>query len=182
MRGNSLVGSLAFAALAALGSIPWMMVAGRLLAAPVALGIWCLGAAVVYVAWIAESWSRALVIGALAGGLALLVGVLTPMPAGAIVGGGSILAIARSGFLYRGKPARVLVVEGLLVGGGLLLARWLADASLLATGLAIWSFFLVQSLFFLIGGMHKRPSEEVTGDPFERACQQAIALMEEPSV
>ncbi len=182
MRGHSLLGSLVFALVTALGSIPWMMTAGRLLGGPPALGIYCLVAMVLYVVCIAESWSRGVTIGALAGGLALLVGMLTPMPAGAVVGGGLILAIARSGFLYRGKPARVLVVEGLLVGGGLLFARAPAEGSLLATALAIWSFFLVQSLFFLIGGMRKRRSEEVAGDPFERARQQALALMDEPAV
>jgi Ca-activated chloride channel family protein len=46
--------------------------------------------------------------------------------------------------------------------------------------LAIWSFFLAPSLCFLIGGMGKRPSEGLPGDPFERARQQAMALMDEP--
>lgn len=178
MRGNSFLGALALGIVAALGSIPWTMVWGMFFGHFWAAAGYCLAAAVVYVVAIAPSWSRGFRIGALAGLLAVAFGVLAPWPAEAVAGAVLILAVARSGFLYRSKPARALAIEGLLAFGGLLFAYALAGPAPLGTALAIWGFFLVQSLFFVLGGVRARREEEPGVDPFEQARKRALALME----
>ena len=172
--------SLAFGLVAALGSIPWAMALGPFLGHSWALAGYCLIAAPLYVVAVAPGWPRGVAAGAAAGFVALAVGVLAGRPSEAILGAALLVAVARSGFLYRGKPARVVLVEAGLVFGGLLVARALAGPTLLSAGLAIWVFFLVQSLFFLAGGVRERPPDEPRIDPFERARKRALALMEEP--
>ena len=171
--------TLGFGGVAALGSIPWAMVVGPILGRPWALATYCLGAVVLYIVAIAPSWSRGVLIGGLACLPAISIGILAPWPADALTGAALILAVARSGFLYRSKPARALVIEGGLAALGLLIANWLGGPTLLETALAIWSYLLVQSLFFLLGGVANRESEEPRIDPFERAHKRALALMEE---
>lgn len=179
MRGNTLFGSLGFGAVCALGSIPWLMVTTPLFGRPWALALYCLAAAVLYLVIIAPSAARSLAMGGLAGVLALVVGLLAPWPPEAILGAVLIVAVVRSGFLYRSRPARALLLEGSLAIGGLVTAYALAGSTLLGTALAIWSFFLVQSLFFLTGGVRERDANELQIDPFEQARRKALALMEE---
>lgn len=172
--------TLAFGLVVALGSIPWAMVFGPFFGHFWALAGYCLAAAALYAGVIAPSWPRGVATGAAAGLAAAVVAVLATTPSEAILGAALILAVARSGFLYRGKPARTVVLEAALIFGGLLFARALAGPTLLSAGLAIWAFFLVQSLFFLAGGVREREGDEPRIDPFERARKQALALMEEP--
>ena len=179
MRGNSLLGALAFGAVAALGSIPWTMIAGPVFGRLWAVALYCLATVVLYVVTIAPTWPRGLAIGGLAGLLAAAFGILAPWPSEAIFGAVLVLAIARSGFLYRSRPARALLLECSLAGGGLLAAYTLARPTLLGAALAIWSFFLVQSLYCLTGGVRERLPEEPSIDPFEQARRRALALMEE---
>ncbi len=172
--------TLAFGLFAALGSIPWAMVLGPFFGQFRALAGYCLVAAVLYVAVIAPSWPRGLAAGAVAGLAAVAVAVLAARPSEVIFGAVLILAVARSGFLYRGKPARAVLLEAVLTSGGLLFARALAGSTVLSAGLAIWAFFLVQSLYSIAGGVRERESDEPQIDPFERARRRALALMEEP--
>ena len=172
--------SLVFGGIAALGSIPWAMVAGPFLGHSWALAGYCLGVTVLYVVAIAPGWPRGVAAGAASGFVAIAVAMLAGRPSEAFLGAALIVAVARSGFLYRGKPARTVVVEAGLVFGGLLAARALAGSTLLSAGLAVWAFFLVQSLFFLVGGVRERPPDEQGIDPFQRARKRALALMEEP--
>ena len=171
---------LAFGLVAALASIPWAMTFGPLLGHSWALAGYCLAVASLFVVAIAPTWPHGVATGAAAGFVALAVCVLAGRPAEAILGAALIVAVARSGFLYRAGPARAVVVEAVLVFGGLLAARALAGPTLLGAGLAIWAFFLVQSLFFLIGGVRERPPDEPPIDPFERARKRALAVMEGP--
>ncbi len=172
-------GSLVFGAVAALGSIPWTIATGPFFGRAWTLAGYCLAAVVLYVVAIAPSWSRGIAIGtfaALAGGA---VAVLATSPAEAILGAALILSVARSGFLYRAAPVRALLLEAALTIGGLLFACALAGPTLLGSAFAVWAFFLVQSLFFLAGGVAERAPEEPAVDPFERARKQAVVLMEE---
>ncbi len=172
--------TLAFGLVAALASIPWAMVLGPFFGHSWALAGYCLAAVALYVAVIARSWPRGVATGGVAGLAAAAVAILATAPSEAILGAAMILAVARGGFLYRGKPARTVVLEAALILGGLLFARALAGPTLLSAGLAVWAFFLVQSLFFLAGGVRERESDEPRIDPFERARKRALALMEEP--
>ena len=177
--GRRLWTSLVFGAVAALASIPWTMVTGSHFGRAWALAGYCLAAVVLYVVAIAPSWSRGVVIGALAALAGGGVAVLASWPAEALLGAAVILSVTRSVFLYRGAPARALLLEGALTVGGLLFARALAGPTLLDAALSVWAFFLVQSLFFLAGGVREREGEGPAVDPFERARKRAIALMEE---
>lgn len=171
--------SLAFGLVAALGVIPWAMALGPFFGHSWAIASYSLMAASLYAAIISPGWPRGVALGAAAGFVALAIAVLAGRPSEAILGAALIVAVARSGFLYRAKPARAVVVEAALVFGGLLAARALAGPTLLSAGLAVWVFFLVQSLFFLAGGVRERPPDEPRVDPFERARKRALALMEE---
>ena len=172
--------TLAFGLVAALGSIPWAMVFGPFFGQHWALAGYCLGLTALYVAVIAPMWPRAFAAGAIASFAATTIAVLATRPSEALLGAALILAVARSGFLYRGKPARTAVLEAALIFGGLLFARTLIGPTLLSAGLAIWAFFLTQSLFFLAGGVREREPDGPRVDPFERARKRALALMEEP--
>ena len=66
----------------------------------------------------------------------------------------------------------------LLIAGGLGLARFLAGPDTLQMAFAIWGFFLVQSFFFLVGGIAERVETTAGLDPFEVARSRALALME----
>ncbi len=182
MRGGSLLGGLAFAVVAALGAIPWLMVTGLFLGHGDATALYCLGLLILYVITIATGWPRALSTGALAAVLAAVLGALAPSSALVLAGAAVALAVLRSGFLYRSRPLRGLLIEGLLAGGGLAFAGLLAGSSLLGTALAIWGFFLVQSLFFLAGGVAERSDDGPAADPFDRAREQALALIEDPGL
>ncbi len=180
MDRNTLSGGLAFALVAALAAVPWTMVTVPILWPFTAVAAYAAAAVVLYVVWIAPSLSRGLRIGALAGLLAAVSAVLAPGLSEALLAMAVILAVARSGFLYRTRPARALILEGGLVVAGLFFARTLAGSTSLGMGLGIWGFFLVQSLFFLAGGVDRRQVEEPGGDRFDRARRQVLALLEDP--
>jgi hypothetical protein len=57
-------------------------------------------------------------------------------------------------------------------------ARFLAAATPFATALAVWGFFLVQSVFFLVGGVQPRREPGPQPDPFEDAHARALALLD----
>ncbi len=172
--------TLAYGVVAALASIPWTMILGPFVGRSWALAGFCLAAAALYAAILAPTRARGAAVAAAAGLAAAVVAILATRPSEAILGAALILTVARGGFLYRGKPARTLLIEGILILGGLLFARALAGPTLLGAAFAVWAFFLVQSLFFLAGGVRERESDEPQVDPFERARKRALALMEEP--
>jgi hypothetical protein len=70
-------------------------------------------------------------------------------------------------------------VEATLLGGGLVLARWLATPGPLGVVLALWGFFAVQAGFFLVGGVGERPREAGGVDRFEAARRRALALLDD---
>jgi hypothetical protein len=90
-----------------------------------------------------------------------------------------VLGIARSGFLNRAAPARAVATEVVLLVGGLVFARFLAGGAT-GTALALWGFLLVQSCFFLVGGVEPRPADGRHPDPFEDACARATEVLERP--
>lgn len=170
--------TLVFGAGAALG-VP----AVRLLVAPVlggglAFGLYWVGLAGAYLFWIAGSLRRGVAAAALAaaGGGALL--LLAPGPTFAAAGVTALVAAIRSGFLYRGPQPRLLLLEALLLLGGLGVAELLATPGVLGLALAVWGYFLVQSLYFpLARPRPRRPAE--AGDPFERARERLERLLDE---
>ncbi len=86
------------------------------------------------------------------------------------------VSLVRSGVLYRRRPLRAVVIEGIVLLGSLATARFLATPGLLGTAIALWGWFVVQSFYFLLGGLTlRRPQPE--GDPFEAARQRLEELL-----
>jgi hypothetical protein len=180
MRGHSFPGSLLFAVVAALGAVAWILAARPFFGTPMATALYAILVVLVYVVAIADSWSRGVRIALLAGAVMAVLALALRTPAGLLVGAAATLALTRSGFLYRSKPARALLVEVALVVGGLLFARALLGPSPLGLALAVWGFFLIQSIFFLVGGVRRRQPDPPPIDPFEQARKRVHELMNEP--
>ncbi len=134
---------------------------------------------VAYVVVIAPGRGRALA----AAGLALLLGgACLALPLGPdprLVGYALALAVCRSGLLYRSPGARALALEVGLGAASLAAAALLRSPDPAGLALATWGFFLVQSLFFLVGGLERRPAAAPGVDPFERARCRALSLLDE---
>jgi hypothetical protein len=179
MRWNGFGRSLLFAACVAAGLPALWLVLGSALGTREVVALYWIGSASLYVAGIAPSWRRGLLVALPAAGIGLLAWLLSATPMAAAVSAAGVVAICRSGVLYRSRPARALAIEVGLGLGGLLLARLLAGPGPLATAAALWGYFLVQSLFFLIGGVRQRRTGPAQRDPFERARSRMLALLGE---
>jgi hypothetical protein len=172
-------GSLVFGAAAALASVAFLVAMRPLLGGSLASSTYCVTAAVFYLVAMAPSWSRGIRIGFLAGVLGGATLLFAPNATVAVLGATVLLGLMRSGFLFRARPGRALLVELGLLAGGLLLANALADTGSLGFAVAIWGFFLVQSVYFLLGGIGERPESTPEIDPFEQACVRATRVMED---
>lgn len=180
MRWNGFARSLLFAAVVA-GAFPvFALVVNPVLGRTTALSLYLVGIAVLYVAGLAPRRSRGVVAAGIASALGALVLLLAPSVGTIAVGAALVVGVCRSGVLYRSRRARALVFETLLLAGGLGLARFLAGPDTLQVAFAIWGFFLVQSFFFLLGGVGERSHGAGTAglDPFEVARARAVELME----
>lgn len=178
MRWNTFGRSALFAAAAGCGVMPWLLGAAPLLGIRGALSVYLVIVAATYVTVIAPSVRRGMQGGLLVGGLGAVLAVGAHSLPELALGLGVLLALARSGLLYRSPSARAVTMEVVLVAGGLLFARFLAGTSLLSVTVALWGFLLVQSTFFLAGGTCPRPPAVGDKDPFEAACERAISLLD----
>ncbi|MCP3985227.1 MAG: hypothetical protein GY723_12630 [bacterium] len=170
--------TILFGGLAAAG---WPAVALLLrpIAAPGdALAIYLLTVASVYVAGLGPSPRRALGAGLLAAFMSAGVLVLASGLGSVVAGAVAVLAVGRVRLFRAGGLARTLTVEGLTLGVGLLLARFIAGPDPMHVALALWAFFLPQSLYFLVGGLTTRHDPIEGLDPFETAHHRAEALLD----
>jgi hypothetical protein len=71
-----------------------------------------------------------------------------------------------------------VATEAALLAGGLWFARFLGVGKAQPTAFALWGFFLVQSCFFLVGGIELRRMDGRHPDPFEEAVARATEVME----
>ncbi len=170
--------TLVFGVLAAL-AVP----AIRLLLAPVlghslTLSLTWVGLAIAYPAWIAGSLRRGVRAALLAGSGGVVLLALMPGPSFVAAGAALLVASVRSGFLYRAARSRLLVLEGLLLVVSLAVANALASPGVLGIALAVWGYFLVQSLYFLLARPRPRAASEGR-DPFERARERLESLLDE---
>jgi len=179
MRWNDFGRSLGFAAAVALAWPAVALLGAPLLGARDALALYLVAIATFYTWGIAPDRVRGAGAALATAGLGALALVLARDIWEVAAGAALALGVARSGLLYRARAARALVVEGALLGGGLLLARWLATPGPLGVALALWGFFGVQSGFFAIGGVRLRPPDTGGADRFEHARRRALELLEE---
>jgi hypothetical protein len=166
----------------ALGAAAALLVGAPLLAPAfgerAAVRFLLVAAIVAHAAMFGPSRSRGARAAAIAAGLGALLLTLPLGVRATAVAAAAILAVARSGILFRARPVRAAMLEGLLLGGGLAVAAFLAGPWLARLALATWGFWLVQSAFFAVGGIAPRPEESSNNDPFERARAQVLALLD----
>lgn len=176
MRWNGFGSSLVFAAVAAATLLAAFPLLAPVVGGGTALRLFAVGSVSLYLAGLAPSWRRGFVAAVAASTLGV---VLLALPFGVpctVAGAAAIVALCRSGILYRQPLLRALVAEALLLAGGLALASFLAGSGLVSFALAAWGYFLVQSVFFLIGGVRVR-REKGPADPFDRARAELLALL-----
>jgi len=169
--------SLLFAAIAGTGLPLFLGVLGPLLGHTFALQLYLVGSAVAYGVSMAPSLRSSLATGLVAGGLGLLLLALPLRLPSVALGSALILALCRSGLLHRASGLRGIALEGLLQGTGLLLAAFLAGRDPISLAVATWGYLLVQSLYWLVGGIRLR-TPEPKGDPFEEARLRLLALLD----
>jgi hypothetical protein len=179
MRWNGFGGSLCFAAIAAAGFAPF-----ALLISP----LWGLGETLIAYAWLtAVAYPLGLGMNARRGlgsaaGTACAAVLLAVLDAGAganLLAAAACLAFARSGLVYERRLPRALILEALLVFGGLAVAEQMIGRSTTSAVLAIWGFYLVQSVFFLVGGARWERTRPQPADPFDAAYDRALAVLDE---
>jgi hypothetical protein len=180
MRWNSFSRSLLFAALAAAAVVPWLVVAIPWLGSARALAFCLAATTAVYVGGLVPDRARRarvfLTTAVLGFALVLVTRTLTEQVLGLAV----LLAIVRSGFLHRAPLSRAVAIEAVLVGTGLLFARFLSGPFPGGVAIALWGFFLVQSFYFLIGGIRTREASGRHPDPFEEARARMLAILDVP--
>lgn len=125
-------------------------------------------------------WSRTR-ISAMLFPLALLLGVAfwPNTQAGFLLIALGILSWIRSGICFKNTPLGALTAELItILGGSGLVAFWWPQ-SIQSWALAVWLFFLVQSVYFFIipSNEHHREMLEKT-DPFEEARREAEHVLE----
>jgi hypothetical protein len=179
MRWNSFARSALFAAAAALLAVPVFLLLAPLFGAHTAVASLAIALSAAYVAGIAGHVRRGLGAAALAGLLGLLVCAIAESLPEVAIGTAVVLAVVRGGLLHRGRGrARTLAVEVFLGVAALLVARFLADASIVGLALTVWGFFLVQSFFFLLGAGPGAVRVHPEVDPFEQARGRLLELFE----
>jgi hypothetical protein len=178
MRVNGLAGSLCFGAAAAIALVFVQHLAAPFLPSSRVLVFYLAGVTIAYAALLGSTPRRAIRNGAAAFfGATIVVMASTGMTALA-VGLATLLALVRSGLEYSTKPARAIVIEMTLGGLGLAFASWLATPGWSGDALGLWGFALVQSLYFLVPGRGREKSGIGIGDPFERARERLLGLLE----
>jgi hypothetical protein len=182
MTCNTFLRSALFGVVVAAGSVPWLVVAGPLVGVYSARALYLIGATVAYVTLLSLRGKQRLRMALATALLSTVVAVAARSTAELSIGLALILGLTRSAFLYRKTPARAVVREAVLLTGGLVFARFLAGPALESTGLAIWGFLLVQSLFFLAPRATARSAAAPRIDPFEEAHRRALALLERTGV
>jgi hypothetical protein len=178
MGWNTFGRSAVFAALGGFGVAPWLLIAGPLLGMRWALTLYLVALAAISVLALAPSLRRGLgacaAVALLGGCVAVSTRTLPELALSLAV----LLATARGVFLYRRRSTRAVALEVALIGGGLLLARFLAGPSLVSIMLALWGFLLVQSFFFLVPGARRCERAAPQRDPFDAAHERARALLD----
>jgi hypothetical protein len=174
---DSFFGTLVFGALAAIAWPAWALGLAAL-GFGTSLAGYLVGLSAVYVAGLAATPARALGAALWALGFGAAIAFLARGPADVAIGVAIAIGLCRSGLLHARRPARALLLELVLIAGGLLAARALAAPGLVGVSLAIWGFFLVQSLGFLIGGREPQGDAPTGLDPFDAARNQALELLE----
>ncbi len=179
MRVNGLTSSLCFGAASAIAFVFVQHLAAPLVGSANVLIFYLTGCTIAYAALLGSTPRRAIRNAAAALMGTMLVVMVSSGIGGLAIGLTSVLALVRSGLEYSMKSARGLVIEVLLGGVALGFASWVASPGWLGDAAGLWAFALVQSLYFLVPGRGRKETLTGMGDPFERARERLLGLLEE---
>jgi hypothetical protein len=182
MRWNGLGRSLLFGAFAAAAFIPFAIIATPLFGWSGAVAAYAIVSAAVYLSGLGPTLRQGLAASLLLGLGVGAIAVVAPSHRDVVLAAALALGVLRSGLLYRSRFARALAIESALGCGGLLIAGQIFDGSVVSTALAVWAFYLVQSVFFAVGGITLRCDRPDDVDPFEAARARALALLDDVGV
>ena len=89
-----------------------------------------------------------------------------------------VLAWVRSGICFQGGLLKSLVTEVALCLGAGALVVFFTPHSTITWGVAVWMFFLVQSVYFVVfADLGEKQEEQVELDPFHRARTRAERIL-----
>lgn len=171
--------TLGFGLLAALSAVAWQVAGSFVMSPRASLAVYAFLCACAFPAALAPSLRAAALSLALCVPLAIGAGLVAPDLTGAVVCAALIAALGRA-LMYWSKPARTLALEVALFGVGLVAARSLGGTTPFAAALGVWSFCLVQSVYFLFLTSQPRESTAVPEDAFELAHRRALAVLAAP--
>jgi hypothetical protein len=170
---------LVFAAVASAAAIPASLVLTPLCGWPSAHAWIATAVVAVYAAGLGRGAARAsgafLALGVLGGAL-WLSGAHLGEVAVALTAG---LAVCRSAVLFRSRPARAALAEGVFGLAALGMASFLHGPTSVGLALAIWGWLLVQCAWFLVPGTRRAVGADPQGDAFEQAERRIHGMLEE---
>ena len=168
--------TLGFGALAA-STLPLStLVLAPVLGGARALALHAVLAAAGYLAVMAPDARRRVAVAAGGGAAGLLCLAWAGSNTGLLVALSLVVAVVRSGVLFRRGLARSLAVEGIVLLLAVATLHVLAVPGLAGRALALWGWFVVQSFYFLPAGLAAR-ARGTQGDPFERARRRLEELL-----
>jgi hypothetical protein len=89
-----------------------------------------------------------------------------------------VLSWVRSGICFQGGLLKSLVTEAGLCLGAAALVVFFTPHSTITWGVAVWMFFLVQSVYFIVfADFGKKQDETVELDPFHQARSRAERIL-----
>lgn len=168
--------ALGFALMAGLTAPVFVLLAMPWLDYGEALGAYAILLSSVAPAFYADSARRAAGAVALAASLSLFALILAGSPGASMVAAPLVFALARSGVASPRPLARAIAMEAALAGVALLFAALPFGGGLIADGLAVWCFWLVQSAHRALGAPSQGPVAHPQ-DPFVAARSAAERVM-----
>lgn len=174
---HGLLRTWGFGVVAALGTVAWQSALRWLLDPSWCFAVYALVCACAFPVAVAPSLRSAALALALSLPLALVAALVAPDAATAVFCAALVAALGRA-VLYRARPARALSIELALLGLGFVAAQLVGGTGPFGLALGLWSYCLVQSLFFLLVTPEPRVVATPPGDPFDAAYRSALGLLE----
>lgn len=179
--------NLAFAATSALAAPLFVALVRPVVGAADALSLYAVAVSAAYVFALAPRPSLGLGAAIALALPALVLFVFGGSPAELAFLCAGLLGVMRSGWLRRDRRpgtrfARAFTIEVVLLGAGLWLGARAGQGPVFPVAMGVWSFFLVQSAFALVGGpraARARARCAPAADPFEAAQRRARSLLGE---
>lgn len=178
MRWGTFSQSVLFGAVAAAAFAPFALIFSPWFGVQWALVGFAAGVIPFYLTGLGNTRRRGFAAALFASALIAAIAIFDAAPREALVGVALALGLARSGLAHPGAFVRSVLVESLLLVVGLSVAATLIGGSTLSVVLAIWAFFLVQSVFFLVSRTNSMAECELV-DPFDEARDRAIAILDD---